>query len=207
MTEPISGNSTPSTNRTKKREALFVQLHDVFVRRGYDGATLANLSAATGLSKASLYHHFPGGKAEMAESLVRMSIAELHKSAFSHLQGGAPATQRMTAFVDGFADYCGMGNSHCLLAVFSHHSAADDRLQNLQAAIAGQFDDWQILLAEVYQQLGRKPKKAMREAAALLAALYGALLLSKMRAQPGLFRSAVKQQKKNFSTNTPPVAI
>ncbi|MFT7651655.1 MAG: TetR/AcrR family transcriptional repressor of lmrAB and yxaGH operons, partial [Candidatus Azotimanducaceae bacterium] len=41
---------------------LTEDLRQVFITRGYDGATLAHLSASTGLSKASLYHHFPGGK-------------------------------------------------------------------------------------------------------------------------------------------------
>jgi len=54
-----------------RRDALLRQLGQVFRERGYEGATLTQLAAATGLGKASLYHHFPGGKAEMADVLVR----------------------------------------------------------------------------------------------------------------------------------------
>jgi AcrR family transcriptional regulator len=39
----------------------------LFRQFGYDGVTLSKISQATGLGKASLYHYFPGGKAEMAE--------------------------------------------------------------------------------------------------------------------------------------------
>ncbi|MDH3644464.1 MAG: TetR/AcrR family transcriptional regulator, partial [Gammaproteobacteria bacterium] len=42
------------------RESLEDQLVTVFKKRGYEGATLNQLADATGLSKASLYHHFPG---------------------------------------------------------------------------------------------------------------------------------------------------
>lgn len=65
---------------------LIQQLEQVFVQRGYDGATLVHLSRASGLSKASLYHYFPGGKTEMVAMLVRKAIAELHQLGFTHLQ-------------------------------------------------------------------------------------------------------------------------
>jgi len=60
-----------------RRDALLRQLGQVFRERGYEGATLTQLAAATGLGKASLYHHFPGGKAEMADVLVRDAIADV----------------------------------------------------------------------------------------------------------------------------------
>ena len=49
-----------SASRSASREGLLETLGAVFESRGYDGATLSLLSAATGLGKASLYHPFPG---------------------------------------------------------------------------------------------------------------------------------------------------
>jgi len=46
-------------------EKVFEGLSDVFRRKGYDGASYSDLMKATGLVKASLYHRFPGGKADM----------------------------------------------------------------------------------------------------------------------------------------------
>ena len=48
------------------REVVLERLLATFRDQGYDGASLAELSAATGLGKSSLYHHFPGGKVDMA---------------------------------------------------------------------------------------------------------------------------------------------
>lgn len=45
-------------------------LLDLFRQFGYDGVTLSKISQATGLGKASLYHHFPGGKDEMVETVL-----------------------------------------------------------------------------------------------------------------------------------------
>jgi AcrR family transcriptional regulator len=45
-------------------------LLDLFRQLGYDGVTLSKISQVTGLGKASLYHHFPGGKDEMVETVL-----------------------------------------------------------------------------------------------------------------------------------------
>src|SRR5438128_10858981 len=51
-------------------EKVFQGLSDVFRRKGYDGASYSDLMKATGLVKASLYHRFPGGKAEMVDRIL-----------------------------------------------------------------------------------------------------------------------------------------
>jgi len=52
------------------RDEVVERLVGVFQRCGYDGASLSELSAATGLGRSSLYHHFPGGKEEMARAVI-----------------------------------------------------------------------------------------------------------------------------------------
>jgi len=47
-------------------ETILKGLAEVFRSKGYEGASLKDLSEATGLKKASLYHRFPNGKSEMA---------------------------------------------------------------------------------------------------------------------------------------------
>ena len=50
--------------------ALIARLTGVFRADGYDGASLTALAGAAGLKKASLYHRFPGGKAQMAQEAL-----------------------------------------------------------------------------------------------------------------------------------------
>jgi len=45
-------------------------LTKVFRSKGYEGANLSELAQATNLKKASLYHRFPGGKQEMAVTVL-----------------------------------------------------------------------------------------------------------------------------------------
>ena len=53
------------------KEEVLARLMATFRSDGYDGASLAELSQRTGLGKSSLYHYFPGGKAEMATQPTR----------------------------------------------------------------------------------------------------------------------------------------
>src|SRR5262245_61189573 len=51
-------------------EQILQRLIEVFRARGYEGASYAQLMAATGLVKASLYHRYPGGKEEMVNAIL-----------------------------------------------------------------------------------------------------------------------------------------
>jgi AcrR family transcriptional regulator len=55
------------------REELIDKLVEVVYEVGYDGATLSVISEATGLGRASLYHHFPGGKEQMLNAVLEQS--------------------------------------------------------------------------------------------------------------------------------------
>jgi TetR/AcrR family transcriptional regulator, lmrAB and yxaGH operons repressor len=176
------------TNPTS-RAALLDQLGAVFRERGYEGATLTQLAAATGLSKASLYHHFPGGKAEMAEMLLRDAVAAAQRLAFSHLDGVGSPGERLERFVEGYGEYLQHSGGQCLLAVLTLGS--DSR--GHAAPITAQFEVWQNQLARVFEACGHKRKRAARAATELLAQLYGAQVLCKLFDDPRYVRQALKR--------------
>jgi len=173
---------------------LLRQLLPVFREQGYEGATLNKLAAATGLGKASLYHHFPGGKAEIAATLLRHAVARLEKLAFSRLRKGGSATKRLEEFVDGFSAYTEHGTSPCVIAAFSQGSAWQLHGDN----IAQQFRVWNGLLAATFEAAGQKPKRAQREASTLLGQLYGELQWSRLQGEPRNFRRSIKRIKKQL---------
>ena len=180
--------------RVPSRAILLSQLEAVFETKGYEGATLTQLAEATGLGKASLYHHFPGGKAEMAASLLRDAVSRLEQQAFSRLLGPQPAAERLARFVEGFADYTSNGTRNCLVAVFAQGSASEVHGD----AIASQYDVWRKRLAGVYEEPGCRPRRAERDAATLLASLYGNLLMARLLADPDNFRRGLKRLRKTL---------
>lgn len=177
---------------------LTPRILEVFLQRGYDGATLTNLSRATGLSKASLYHHFPGGKPEMAASLVRSAIADLHARAYVPLSASTSAHD-LQVFITGFADYVQNGQSDCILSVFARHDTAREDIGELKQQIVAQFNDWHAMLCQTFEAKGLKPKRADREAYALMGRLYGALTQAKMHNDADLFARTIKRLKKEYA--------
>lgn len=80
---------------TMSREELVALLAEVFRRHGYDGASMAEISAATGLGRSSLYHWFPGGKDEMAAAVLQATVDALSAELRSAARGDPAAFQRV----------------------------------------------------------------------------------------------------------------
>lgn len=176
------------------REALINDLAGVFRQHGYDGTSLTELASATGLGKASLYHHFPGGKADMAGVLVRHHIAEVHGLAFSHLTTGEPAERRLQRFLDGFERYTANGERSCLLVILGQGNP-DLPFQDL---VRHQFDDWTSALCATFEAQGQGSKRSKRRALAVMTELYGGLCLGRLLASPRPVRAALKRLRKTL---------
>lgn len=182
------------------RENLLDALHTVFSQRGYDGATLTHLAEASGLSKASLYHHFPGGKPEMAEILVRRSISELQAGAYSHIRDGGDMAAGLHRFVEGFGRYLESHQGNCLLLTFTLHTTAHDELSEVQHTVRRQFQDWHEELASFLKGSGMRSKRAEREAHLFLGQLYGALITAKVHNNPTLLRRSLNRIAKRITS-------
>ncbi len=159
------------------RDDVLSQLLTVFRSRGYEGATISEIAKATGLGKASLYHHFPGGKQEMTEALVRMTLSRLNAGAFAPLYEPGPPKERLLEVLDGWNTYLDDGNANCLLGVLMLGTAKD----LVGAMVTDQFNVWLNGLADLYEKAGKKPKAAARCAHEFVAELQGAVVLARIQ--------------------------
>ena len=66
----------------ESRMRLLDAAERLFHERGYSAVSMADIATATGIRKASLYHHVPGGKEEL---FVEVSVRtfERHKEGMS----------------------------------------------------------------------------------------------------------------------------
>src|SRR3954447_19658550 len=60
-----------STTRTDSRERMIASAAQLFRRRGIEGTSFSDVLAHSGAPRGSIYHHFPGGKAQLAEEATR----------------------------------------------------------------------------------------------------------------------------------------
>jgi AcrR family transcriptional regulator len=123
-------------------------LLNTFRERGYEGASLAELSAATGLMKSSLYHHFPGGKEDMAEQVLAHLERQLAADLYQPMRSSQTPTKKLGAMLDAIDAFYEGGRTACL---YERLSASVDRAKfrrPLKKAFATWLDAVEALCLE-----------------------------------------------------------
>lgn len=170
----------PSGSRS--REEVVQILVETFRRGGVDAATLTVLSEATGLGRSSLYHHFPGGKADMEEQVLLRVDAMLRQEVIGPLRDPSltpmERIERMLAVLDDL--YAG-GTKRCIVERLctSSQRGDDDRITVL-------VEDWIGALAALLEPVGAAEAADIAEDT--VACLQGALILCDATRSPEPFR-------------------
>jgi AcrR family transcriptional regulator len=166
-------------------EMLLAQLAAVFRATGYDGASLADLSKATGLQKASLYHRFPDGKRQMAAEVLAAAGDWLAAHVIAPLTGDAPPRERIeivARHLDGF--YQG-GRLACLLNMLSMPRQADGPFSEaIRTAMQALIDAF----ATAARDAGHDAVTARTRAERVIVLIQGALVVSVGLNDPAPFR-------------------
>src|SRR5690349_5473834 len=97
------------------KDEVLDRLLDAFRDKGYEGASLAELSAATGLNKSSLYHYFPDGKEEMAVEVLAHLDRQLTVGLYEPPKRVKTPAKKLDALLDGIAAFYENGRKACLL--------------------------------------------------------------------------------------------
>jgi TetR/AcrR family transcriptional repressor of lmrAB and yxaGH operons len=168
---------------------LLERLTGVFRSVGYEGASLALLSQETGLAKAALYHRFPGGKENMARSVLADVGREMATTVLRHLEGEASPRQKLTAMREGLAVFYAGGERPCLADVFSIEGTP----AAIRAPLAGGLKAWIAAVARVVGEVGVEPAEATRRAADMVISVEGALVVSRALGDSRPFRDTLKR--------------
>ncbi len=169
------------------RDEVLDRLLVTFRRDGYDGASLSALSDVTGLGRSSLYHHFPGGKADMAEQVLAHLSARLEVALLVPMRAAAPAEARIDAMIATIAAFYDDGRLACLL---ERLCASVDRAR-FQRPLAGVFEGWLSALAQVLVDAGIEAAEARARAEDTVARVEGALVLAAGMGDPAIFGRAL----------------
>jgi AcrR family transcriptional regulator len=158
------------------REELINQLVDAFRLYGYDGASLACLSKATGLGKTNLYHYFPGGKQEMAEVALAQVNAWLEGSILKPLASNAKPADKLQRMCEQVNHFFKQGQNSCLWAVLALGQSSDDLFhQEIKQALS----QWIAAIAIVLEQSGLEAQLARFRAEDAVLRIQGALILAR----------------------------
>jgi TetR/AcrR family transcriptional repressor of lmrAB and yxaGH operons len=183
------------------RQALVRAAVALFRKQGYAATGLSDILARSGSPRGSLYHYFPGGKAELGEAAVRQASATV-TGTLRQLRNQSPnAAELIRSYVDLLSSWMKKSNwrDGCPIATTLLETAGE--LPLVAAAGREAFADWAAELGAALENEGVEPTRCRRAARFAISALEGALIQAKVErdAAPlleardelvGLFRSA-----------------
>ncbi len=169
MTETASPTVAGAPAKVPTRDRILFATAELFRRQGYNGTGLKQVVAEADAPFGSLYHHFPGGKTELGDEVIRKAGAFFQalvvavydeeaapEDAIRAVFAGAGETLEATDYEDA-----------CPIATVALEVAStDDRLRQATADV---FEQWTVAVTE---RLGDRDK-----ALAVIAALEGAFVL------------------------------
>lgn len=171
------------------REMIVDKLFELFRNGGFDGVSISDIGNATGLGKSSLYHHFPGGKDEMAAAVLGKAAdwfgSEVVKAL---LEPGASREQRvdgMLSALDGL--YCG-GAKPCIFASMLLGGAAG----RINESVTAGFRAWHKSLARALAETGLSSAEAAVRSTSAIVQIEGSLILSRALEDPSIFKRSLR---------------
>ena len=169
-----------SENPTRQR--LISAAARLLQRRGMAATGLHEVLETAGAPRGSLYHHFPGGKNELAAAAIRHSgerISSVMEAALASAPGTPAAIRQFAAFYDSALSASGYRDG-CPVATTALEAAALGAAE-VEEACAAAFTSWESLVAARLVADGHPQNEAENLAAFVVASLEGALLLARVR--------------------------
>lgn len=148
-------------------------------RRGYAAVGLNEIVEKSGAPKGSLYHHFPGGKEQLAAEAVAWSAGLFARTLEQEIgRAGtiARAIGNVAETVAGWMERSGFKDGSPLTIVAVETGAF---IEPLRLACCTGYEAWTDLVAQGLQREGRAPREAADLALWTVASLEGAIILSR----------------------------
>lgn len=169
----------------------------LIVAGGYNGFSYADISAAIGIRKASIHHHFPT-KAELVAVLVDRYRGQAETGLSSLREQVANPAEQLQAYLN-YWDTCIRDASQpfCVCAMLAGEmqmlpeevaSRVRAHFQSLATWLAA------VLSAGAEQNLFRLSRSPEEEAQMLMASVHGAMLSARAFGDPGSFIAIISSQ-------------
>lgn len=176
------------------RASAIPALAEAFREHGFEGATLATLSKATGLGKGSLYNFFPGGKEEMMDAVLENIDGWFANAIFAPLEQARDPAAAITAMFDDVTAYFRSGRRVCVVGSLGLNSAGDA----FAAKVKGYFARWIVALAHCLETGRVPPTLAAALAEEAVSGVQGAIVLARALDDEASFLRIVQRLKSSL---------
>jgi TetR/AcrR family transcriptional repressor of lmrAB and yxaGH operons len=159
----------------------------LFRKKGFHGVGIAEILAATGLPKGSLYHHFPNGKqdlaiasAEWASAGMTRIINDAFEEASDFESGATTLCHKLAKFFDLSGGWDGCPVSNTLLD--------GPENEEFRSKVAEMFEGWIECASGHGVRLGLETSDARDQAELLLLAIQGAWSMARAKQSSEILR-------------------
>jgi AcrR family transcriptional regulator len=167
---------------TDARQRMIQSAAELIREHGVDATSFSDVLAHSGAPRGSIYHHFPGGKAQLVEEATRFSGAFFTEFMTSAHEQGDPL-EALDAIGEFWRNDLSAREFAAGCPVVAG-TVEGDQTPGARAAAGEVFAQWQKLTSDNLVRHGVDPERAASLAATRLAAIEGAVVLC--RAQRSL---------------------
>ena len=148
-------------------------------RRGYHATGLAEIVSESGVPKGSLYHHFPGGKEELAVAGVRHGGVWIVGSVERRIDESGSVAAGVAAFCDHYVESLERTGyqAGCPVATITLEAASES--DGIQQAVGSVFSGLVELITDRLRREGVHGAAARSSAFATVSAIEGALIVAR----------------------------
>lgn len=171
------------------RESALPALAEAFREHGFEGATLASLSKATGLGKGSLYNFFPGGKNEMMEAVLENIDGWFADAIFTPLENVSDPEAAVTAMFEDVSAYFRSGRRVCVVGCLGLNSSG----KTFAVKVKEYFARWISALAHCLEIGKVPPAMALELAEEAVSGIQGAIVLARALGDDASFERVVRR--------------
>jgi AcrR family transcriptional regulator len=165
---------------TDTRERIVEATTALFMQQGYSATGLKAIADAGEATTGSLYHFFPGGKAELAAATLRHSGAAYEQLVMAVFDGSPDVVSGVAACFDGAAEalrQSGYADACPIATVALEVASCDEPLRQVTDEV---FGSWLRAAARQLEAAGLSTARAEELATVFIAALEGGFLLSRV---------------------------
>jgi AcrR family transcriptional regulator len=170
----MSSRPTPTT-----KERIVYAAADLFRRHGYTGTGMRQVVAAANAPFGSLYHHFPGGKEQLGEEVIRVAggmYGELVAAVLDSEPEVVAATELAFMLAARHLEESGWEDACPIATIALEVASTSEPMREASHAV---FEQWLDALTARYVAAGIEPARSRELAQTTVMLLEGGFLLSR----------------------------
>lgn len=166
-----------NARRPDTRKRMISSTVALLRERGATATTLDEVLLHSSAPRGSVYHHFPGGRAQLVEEALRATGDSVTAKIRAADDASATLAEAFDLFVQAWRTQLAESDYRAGCPVLAVAVERNDGTPELAAAAAQAFAGWQAALARTLRRHGATSAQARRRATLVVAAIEGAVAL------------------------------